>query len=61
MKTDLPFLVVTIATHFGKVIRIIIHNLFAFLHLLHKICQKKGKILFKKGVRIKKRSFDESI
>ena len=36
-------------------LRIVIHNLFAFLHPIYKICLKMGKFCIKKG------SFGESI
>ena len=40
---------VTIVNFFGKVIR----NLFAFLHLVNKICLKRGNLV-KKGEGVKK-------
>ena len=36
-------------------LRIIIHNVFAFLHHIHKICLKKGKFCLKKRVKTKKK------
>ena len=48
----IPYFLKT-ANHLAKVnrkLRIIIHNLFAFLHLIHKICLKKGKFCLKKGL-----------
>ena len=42
-------------------LRIIIRNVFTFLHYIHKMCLKKGKFYLQKGRGQKKRSFCEII